>query len=123
MKARAFERATVDKRVYCTFEGQRVPALLYDLSVDGCMIDVPDLYLETGDSLTLELSKGNTQEGQVVWERGGAVGLRFSTCLRPSIVVELGYKPSDTPFSEQDPRDSFGRELPNLPPALKVVEN
>lgn len=78
------------------------------------MIDAPDLCPIGGESISIELTLGVEHDGEIVWSRGGYVGIKFSSRVHPAVVRHLGYKEPPPLFVETQPFDRFGRPLPEL---------
>lgn len=120
MKSRASERVVADREVTCRFGGRKSIVLMYDLSVDGCMIDATDLEVTAGDPILLDLLDERSTSGEVVWQKAGCAGIRFAEPLHPVLVQYLGFRQPAEPFQAKLPRDRFGRLLPGLtPPASR----
>ena len=114
MTSRASERFVTDREVSCRFAGRKAIVLMYDLSVDGCMIDAADLEVTAGDPIVLDLLDERSTSGEIVWEKAGCAGVRFTEPLHPVIVQYLGFRQPADPFRAKLPRDRFGRLLPGL---------
>lgn len=112
---RAADRVATEKAVACTIRGQSSTALMYDLSVDGCMIgDLSDA-LVVGQTITIEFVEDIASVAEVVWQRSGCAGIRFAERLHPVVVQFLGFKQPSYLFDQKPPCDGFGRLFPELP--------
>lgn len=114
MDARNWSRHLVEKEVSFALAGARGTAFLYDLSAGGCMIELPDTSNVIGQPLSIVLYKRETAHGEVVWQLGPCVGVRFDTPIHDAVVRHVGFTPPAIAFEDQAPRDRFGRPLPPL---------
>lgn len=107
---RTSKREVVDMEVIGTSNGKACVALLYDLSMDGCMIDTGGRFaLRAGDTIQLELPHAGTTEAALIWTKGRYGGAKFVRRLHQAVVTQLGFRPCsqlDTKF-----RDQFGRPV------------
>lgn len=111
MDKRANGRIIVDKQVAYLVAGERDYVFLYDLSNNGCMIELANLVLKEGDKIQLELSDFVTVTGQVVWRAARNAGIAFEAHLHESFVTSLGFYPTSLPFDRALARDRFGQAL------------
>lgn len=109
---RVSQRVNASSSIQCTFKGKRVDANLYNLSLDGCMLDVPDLCLDSGDLLTVNFMDELSQNGEVIWSRAGNIGLQFDEPLHVAVVRHFALTPTATSITRLQPSDRFGRVLP-----------
>ncbi|WP_230293685.1 PilZ domain-containing protein [Croceicoccus sp. Ery5] len=112
MSRREHERLNSDRPVECRIDGRHFMAVLYNVSISGCMIEVPLNRVIDGDRV--HLKDGNIRmSGVVVWHDERNAGLRFDQPLHEAVVRFLGYDPAKgEPLM---PTDRFGRALPRLP--------
>lgn len=112
MSRRGHERYNSDRQVECRVDGRTFTAVLYNVSVSGCMIEMPLNRILEGDRV--HLKDGNIRmSGLVVWQDERNAGLRFDQPLHEAVVRFLGYDPAKgDPIV---PTDRFGRALPRLP--------
>ena len=89
-------------------------ALMYNLSIGGCMIEFAGEPLFPGDVLALSMPQIPSLDGRIVWQAGRYAGIQFDQPLDEATVSELGFKEPEAGFSRQLPRDRFGRVLPVL---------
>lgn len=110
MDERSAKREVVDLKVAATFRGKPCRVLLYDLSMDGCMVDTGGKFaLRTGDTIQLDLPHAEGTEATLLWTKGRFGGAKFSKRLHHAVVTQLGFRPftkADTQF-----RDRFGRTV------------
>ena len=110
MDQRASERYVVDLELKGTLEARKLRACVYDLSMDGCMIEAEGTPLpERGQSLQLIFPQGIKVAGTLAWASNRNAGVQFSQRLNAAVVADLAFKP--------DPQrrqfvDQFGRNLP-----------
>lgn len=114
MDARNWDRRIVDKEVACEIAGVPEEVFLYDLSMGGCMVETADGRDLRNAAIALQLHQYEITPGQVVWQVGGCLGVRFDAPIHDALVRHLGFMPPEVPFDEQPPRDRFGRVLPPL---------
>jgi len=107
---RIAKREVVDLEVAVTFKGKLCRALLYDLSMDGCMVDAGDSFILCGgEMIQFDLPHVGTIEGTVIWTKGQFGGAKFTHRLPRSLVSQLGFHPGSKPDTTF--RDQFGRSL------------
>jgi len=114
MDERNWDRHLVEKEVPCTMAGMRSSVFLYDLSAGGCMIELADSRSALGASIAIDLHEPEMTHGEVVWQSGRCVGVRFGVPLHEAVVRHVGFTPPEVPFELQAPRDRFGRVLPPI---------
>jgi hypothetical protein len=114
MDERASIRVEVDKLVDYKIGDRRAQALLYNLSVGGCMIECADDSLGLGDEIALQLDYKIKSTGHILWQYGRHCGVKFEKNIHPSIVDHLGFKPGDVSEEFDRPVDRFGRFLAPL---------
>jgi hypothetical protein len=87
-------------------------AVLYNVSISGCLLEIPPNRLAEDDRV--HLKDGNIRmSGIVVWRDERHAGLRFDQPLHEAVVRFMGYDP--TIGDPVLPTDRFGRVLPRLP--------
>jgi hypothetical protein len=108
MDERNAPRQVVDLKVSGTFRGEPCCVSLYDLSMDGCMVDTGGrLALRAGDTMQLDLPHAGATEATFLWTQGKVAGAKFSKRLHQAVVTQLGFRPSSK--VETEFRDGFGR--------------
>lgn len=117
MSRRGNERLDSDRQVECRVDGRNFIAVLYNVSVSGCMIEMPMNRVREGDRVHIKADGNIRMSGMVVWQDERNAGLRFDQPLHEAVVRFLGYDPArgDAVL----PSDRFGRPLPKLPRAGK----
>lgn len=109
---RASRRLESDRQAECRVEGKTFRVALYNVSVSGCMIEMPMNRIAQGERVHLTTEGRIRMSAVVVWQEGCNAGLRFDQPLHEAVVRFLGYDPtSATPAL---PTDRFGRPLPKL---------
>jgi hypothetical protein len=81
MERRKFKRIRATASVGYSVAGAARPALTYDLSTHGCMIQSEPGLLETGEELELNFGEGLFVKGRVVWVRQRNAGIQFEAPL------------------------------------------
>jgi hypothetical protein len=114
MDERASVRVEVDRPIEFRIGERTVSALLYNLSMGGCMIEGPDDLARPGDQVSLRLGRLIDATGRVIWQQGRHCGIRFAAALHEAVVSHLGFKPSEVCVDIAWPVDRFGRVLPAL---------
>lgn len=113
MTRRANERLDSDRQVECRVDGKIFRAVLYNVSVSGCMIEMPFNQVRQDDRIFLKAEGGIRMAGLVIWQDQRNAGVRFDAPLHEAVVRFLGYDPVKTAMVM--PTDRFGRMLPKLP--------
>lgn len=114
MDARSWDRLVVEKEVPCSIAGLKEQVFLYDLSAGGCMVEMAVSRDALGLAVAVELYALETVPGQVVWQSGHCIGVRFGEPIHDAVVRHVGFNPPEIAFEDQAPRDRFGRILPRL---------
>jgi hypothetical protein len=110
MDERASCRTVVDLEIDASVDGLPLRLMVYDLSMDGCMVDTRGASLTAGDApITLHFPQEVVITGTIAWSRGRVGGVRFDSPLHQAVVEHLGFKPKSE--SMQPFRDQFGRQL------------
>lgn len=123
---RQHDRVQSGFSVECRAGGQAFKAVLSDVSVGGCMIEIPAHRLSISDRICIKVDNGIRMSGMVVWHTSKNAGIRFDQCLHEAVVSFLGFSPKKLMPAKNAPSDRFGRPLPRLrsnyrPAALCVV--
>lgn len=109
MERRKFDRVVVGIDIEISIRGLLEPVHLYDLSMDGCMIETSGAPNEAGDPVSIDLN-GFTVEGAVIWSKGPCAGVQFASRLDEAVVAELGFRGAQQ-LSSEPFTDQFGRQL------------
>ncbi len=112
MSRRQHERVSSERQVECRADGRNFTSILYNVSISGCLLEIPLNRLVEGDRV--HIKDGNIRmSGIVVWQDERNAGLRFDQPLHEAVVRFLGYDPAKG--DPVLPTDRFGRVLPRLP--------
>jgi hypothetical protein len=114
MDERATSRVEVDRLIELQIGGRTGRALLYNLSMGGCMIEGPNNRVRLGDEVSLRLDDLINSTGRVVWHHGRYSGVRFEAEIHEAVVAHLGFAVSEASVAIDTPVDRFGRALPPL---------
>jgi hypothetical protein len=114
LKERKHQRISSDYGVDCRSAGTAFKAVLSDVSIGGCMIEMSSHRLSMTDRVCLKVDNGIRMSGMVVWHDGRYAGVRFDDFLHEAVVNFLGYSTKDLSPSRIGPLDRFGRPLPRL---------
>lgn len=110
MDERASNRVVVDLELDANVAGQSVRVLVYDLSMDGCMIDTGGEQLpDRNAAVDLSFPHDLLITGTLAWAHGGVGGIKFKERLHQAVVEHLGFKPKSE-FVQEFP-DRFERPL------------
>lgn len=108
MDERGAKREVVDLEVTGTFKGEPCRALLYDLSMDGCMLHTGGRFAPSaGDTIQFDLPHAGATDATVIWTKGEFGGAKFTGRLDQAVVTQLGFRPHSQPDTAF--RDHFGR--------------
>ncbi|AKM10683.1 PilZ domain-containing protein [Croceicoccus naphthovorans] len=112
MSRRTNARLDSDRQVECRVDGRAFHAVLYNVSVTGCMIEMPLNRVSMDDRVHMK-AEGNIRiSGIVIWQNERNAGVRFDQPLHEAVVRFLGYDPVQN--AGLFPTDRFGRPLPKL---------
>lgn len=121
MDERSNERVVTDLTIPATILGLGSEVHIYNLSIDGCMVEATSVALQTDHILSLTFLDQITIQGRVIWRYGQYAGVRFLGELHPAVVEHLGFKPSLVSVERLVPRDRFDRPLPELSAASAMI--
>lgn len=111
MDERASRRFVVDLLTAADIGGVRVPLVLYDLSANGCMVEIrTGLRPAVGSRTVLSLPTGIETSGEIVWRQDFFAGIKFLEPLPEVLVRHLGYR-RKADDEEVPLADQFGRPL------------
>jgi hypothetical protein len=106
---RASERFVVDLTAEGTLAGRSVRVCVYDLSMDGCMVEAQAPPLpEQGQAIELTFPDGFNVSGKLAWTMGKNAGVQFASRLNETEVARRALRPKDLPVGMAD---QFGRKL------------
>ncbi|MBA4764527.1 MAG: PilZ domain-containing protein [Erythrobacter sp.] len=83
MQTRTTNRQGSDIVLDCRVPIQRARAILCDISLTGCRIELFDGFVNKGSTIFFELDDRNELAGQIVWVKGNEAGVRFMHKLSP----------------------------------------
>ena len=86
---RSVERLEIKAPVICRVRGRSQDAFAYDISTDGCMIEVTKTSLKQGEPITMAFPDQTHTVGQVVWVKHRNAGIRFSEPLDRLVVGQI----------------------------------
>lgn len=90
MDERISERTVLGRTVACQIAGVASTVQMYDLSMDGCMVEAPKTLCE-GNELSVQLLDHFDAVGTVIWIEQGRAGVLFNERIQPAIVQYLGF--------------------------------
>ena len=91
MDERAAIRFVSDREVDCYSIGATARALLYNVSTDGCMLQIPVEIPRDWEFLCLRFEELEAIDGHIAWRRGCHAGVRFVQSLDPAVVASLSF--------------------------------
>lgn len=107
MDDRGNKRVVVDLELDARVDSLVTRVLVYDLSIDGCMIEARTGQLPpTGGAIELPLPHVGLTTGTLAWAQGRYGGVLFTNRLHEAVVYDLGFKP--TPDRGHPLQDRFG---------------
>ena len=89
MQTRTNNRQGTNIVLNCRVPVQRAQALLCDISLTGCRIELFDSHVNKGSTVFFEIDEKNEFAGQIVWVRGNEAGVRFMHRLSPAAMQVL----------------------------------
>ncbi|MBB3992368.1 PilZ domain-containing protein [Croceicoccus naphthovorans] len=111
---RQYDRVKSCHRVECRAGGHQFSAVLANVSVGGCMLEIPRNRLSIADRVNIKVDNGIRTSGIVVWDRNAFVGIKFDSCLHEAVVSFLAFSAKASHLTRNAPSDRFGRTLPRL---------
>ncbi|WP_172799879.1 PilZ domain-containing protein [Croceicoccus bisphenolivorans] len=116
MQCRQEQRQTIHSNCRVrTGPGLPQRATVVDLSSEGCGLQSPRLALRRADKVELTFGDEHSIVAEVRWARHGeAVGLRFSTPLRPTVVDDITRQALRASIRGIAPRQQIVLEQGNL---------
>ena len=109
---RAFKRVVIDIEVEAQIGDVPCRAFVYDLSCDGCSIEILDGKLRRDDHIVLNLPPATRVSGRLAWQIGLNGGVQFSERIGVEVVECLSLKVRQNIAAEEGLKDGFGRPLP-----------
>jgi hypothetical protein len=110
MDDRGNKRVVVDLDLDARVHSRVTRVLVYDLSIDGCMIEASTgQLLVADDAIELPLPYVGVTRGTLAWAQGRYAGVLFTHRLHAAVVDHLGFKP--TPDRGHLLQDRFGRPV------------
>jgi hypothetical protein len=100
MERRNFPRSAYMADVPAHADGRPVTLFVYDLSMDGCMIQSATLEVREGQAIVLEFDEQCTAAGTVQWCKNLSAGMRFSSPLKPDTIARLVATVANGPYVE-----------------------
>ena len=90
MDERRASRVVVDLHVDGVMESQACRVFVYDLSMDGCSIEIEgDCPVQSGCGVTLKFPDGLIATGRLAWALRRNGGVQFATRLPDALVADL----------------------------------
>ena len=80
--------------------GRRLSLFVYDLSMDGCMIQTSNLAIVEGQAIILELDAQCAAIGTVIWRKNLTAGMQFKSRLNPAVVKRLVEAARQSPYAQ-----------------------
>lgn len=86
---RSVERLAIEAAVKCSMHDRSLDAIAYDVSTDGCMIEVSNASPKAGDPIMLCFPGQLSIEGKVVWAKYRNAGVQFSEQMDGQVVGRI----------------------------------
>lgn len=113
MDERTCEGSATDRLFVFHFDDKTELTPMYDLSIDGCMIEAPESLRERA-CVVVELLDNVDGHGKVICLRAGHARVLFDKQIHPVIVQYLGFHQPAEIIISKAPTDRFGRSLPEF---------
>lgn len=78
MQERSSVRRSTNLVLPCRVPAKLEKAILSDISLTGCRIELFDGTPQKGSTIIFEVSESDHLAGEIVWVRGSEAGVRFS---------------------------------------------
>ena len=111
MDERASKRVVVDVEIDAQIGDRLCRAFVYDLSCDGCSIEILDGELRRDDRVILNFPSAMRVSGRLAWLIGLNAGVQFSERIAAAAVERLSFR-VQRHIPEVRPQDQFGRPVP-----------
>ena len=109
MDERRVPRVVVDLHLDGVVESQACRVFVYDLSMDGCSIEIEGEWpIQPGSGVTLKFSNGLIATGRLAWAHRRNGGVQFATRLPEVLVADLALGPG-VPKEKAKDRSSLAR--------------
>ncbi|MFV0645959.1 MAG: PilZ domain-containing protein [Sphingomonadaceae bacterium] len=108
---RLYTRFSQESEVECRIDGIREYVTLYNISCGGCMIETANPAAIVGASIRIELNDVTEMRGEIVWQVGKNIGIKFEVPLHQSAIESMGYSSNFGDFDQHDRRDRYGIPL------------
>jgi len=113
LDGRTSKRIVVDIEVEARICDTPCRALVYDLSCDGCGIEILAGELRRDDQVILHFTFATRVSGRLAWQIGLNGGVQFSERIDPSVVERLmSFKGGQSILAVERLQDRFGRPIP-----------
>ena len=98
---RHFPRSVFMADVLAQADGEAATLFVYDLSMDGCMIQTAGLEVREGQVIVLTFDPDCTAVGTVLWRKNLTAGIQFEARLKPAAVARLVDAAADSPYADE----------------------
>lgn len=98
---RQFPRSAYMADVLAQVRGQRLRLFVYDLSMDGCMVQTSNLEVFEGQTIILQFDDRCTAVGRVLWKKNITAGMKFENRLDPAVVSRLVEAAANNSFMQE----------------------
>jgi hypothetical protein len=110
---RASRREVVDIEVEAQIGGKPCRAFVYDLSCDGCSLELRgDGELRRGDLVVLSFPSAGRVAGRIIWRIRLKGGVQFCERIGAAAVERLSFRPNLPDLADDRLFDGFGRPVP-----------
>ena len=111
---RRSDRIPIRVEVACRVKGREGPATVYDVSVDGCMLETSPGFTSEGDTIVIKFRSELHVPGTVIWVKERNAGVQFADRMHPATMEHLGFASPVADLHPMEMRDHFGRAMPGL---------
>ena len=109
MDERRTPRVVVDLNLDGFMESRACRVAVYDLSMDGCSIQIDGEWpIQAGSCVTLKFPGGVIASGSLAWVNRRNGGVQFAARLPEALVTDLAFAPGSTVEKTKD-RSSLAR--------------
>ena len=85
--------------VLAQVRGEQLRLFVYDMSMDGCMLQTANLEVFEGQTIILQFDDRCTAIGMVLWKRNITAGVKFERRLEPEVVDRLVRAAADNAYA------------------------
>ena len=103
MERRVENRTETNVLLTCRVPARPYRAVMHDVSLEGCRLELPDANTELGGTALIDLPGAAQYPGRVMWVSGTQMGIRFHRRLRGAPAIALGLEQPEPEPVEPEP--------------------